>query len=100
MSGTEMYGVGRDVCSFRELLFVCRDICPILKDPKALAAVTDLFEEHVRRTYPQVQLIVGKSAYMRVWHVTRFKVAKLLITQVGGKRGIYIGSDHKSNKDN
>ncbi|XP_016396407.1 adenine phosphoribosyltransferase-like [Sinocyclocheilus rhinocerous] len=36
-----------------------KDICPILKDPKALAAVTDLFEEHVRRTYPQVDLIVG-----------------------------------------
>ncbi len=63
----------RDVCSFRELMFVYRDICPILKDPKALAAVTDLFEEHVRRTYPQVQLIVGKSAYKYAC-VARYKV--------------------------
>ncbi|XP_026123955.1 adenine phosphoribosyltransferase isoform X2 [Carassius auratus] len=39
-----------------------RDICPILKDPKALAAVTDLFEEHVRRSYPQVDLVVGLDA--------------------------------------
>ncbi|KAF4110686.1 adenine phosphoribosyltransferase [Onychostoma macrolepis] len=41
---------------------VFKDICPILKDPKALAAVTDLFEEHVRRRYPQVDLIVGIDA--------------------------------------
>ncbi|XP_059392993.1 adenine phosphoribosyltransferase [Carassius carassius] len=39
-----------------------KDICPILKDPKALAAVTDLFEKHVRRSYPQVDLIVGLDA--------------------------------------
>ncbi|XP_030649821.1 adenine phosphoribosyltransferase [Chanos chanos] len=39
-----------------------RDICPILKDPKALTAVIDLFEEHVRQTCPQIELIVGLDA--------------------------------------
>ncbi|KAM6956103.1 adenine phosphoribosyltransferase [Aplochiton taeniatus] len=39
-----------------------RDICPILKDPAALNAVTDLFEEYVRQTQPQVELIVGLDA--------------------------------------
>ncbi|KAJ8417802.1 hypothetical protein AAFF_G00226450 [Aldrovandia affinis] len=39
-----------------------RDICPILKDPEALTAVTDLFEERVREAYPRVQLIVGLDA--------------------------------------
>ncbi|XP_051948444.1 adenine phosphoribosyltransferase [Xyrauchen texanus] len=39
-----------------------KDICPILKDPKALTAVTDLFEEHVRQNYPEVDLIVGLDA--------------------------------------
>ncbi|KAJ8271325.1 hypothetical protein COCON_G00101840 [Conger conger] len=39
-----------------------RDICPILKDPEALTAVTDLFEEHVRQTYPAVELVVGLDA--------------------------------------
>ncbi|XP_072527110.1 adenine phosphoribosyltransferase [Salminus brasiliensis] len=39
-----------------------RDICPILKEPKALTAVIDLFEEHVRLTHPQVELIVGLDA--------------------------------------
>ncbi|KAM9493371.1 adenine phosphoribosyltransferase [Clarias gariepinus] len=38
------------------------DICPILKEPKALAAVIDLFEEHVKQNYPQTQLIVGLDA--------------------------------------
>ncbi|XP_067308096.1 adenine phosphoribosyltransferase isoform X2 [Pseudorasbora parva] len=39
-----------------------KDVFPILKDPKATAAVTDLFEEHVRKTYPQLDLIVGMDA--------------------------------------
>ncbi|KAJ7986061.1 hypothetical protein DPEC_G00346900 [Dallia pectoralis] len=39
-----------------------RDICPILKDPAALTAVIDLFEEHVRQMQPQVELIVGLDA--------------------------------------
>ncbi|CAM4532524.1 unnamed protein product [Leuciscus chuanchicus] len=39
-----------------------KDIFPILKDPKALTAVTDLFEEHVRNSYPQLDLIVGLDA--------------------------------------
>uniref|UniRef100_A0A087Y990 Adenine phosphoribosyltransferase n=1 Tax=Poecilia formosa TaxID=48698 RepID=A0A087Y990_POEFO len=36
-----------------------RDICPILKSPAALTAVTDLFEEHVRSHQLQVDLIVA-----------------------------------------
>ncbi|KAM8737958.1 adenine phosphoribosyltransferase [Acanthopagrus latus] len=39
-----------------------RDICPILKDPATLTAVIDLFEEHVRKNHPQVDLIVGLDA--------------------------------------
>ncbi|MBN3299424.1 APT phosphoribosyltransferase, partial [Amia calva] len=39
-----------------------RDICPVLKDPKVLNAAIDLFEEHVRQTYPHVELIVGMDA--------------------------------------
>lgn len=45
------------------LLNLCvslRDICPILKDPATLTAVIDLFEEHVRKNYQHVDLIVGK----------------------------------------
>ncbi|XP_026802557.3 adenine phosphoribosyltransferase [Pangasianodon hypophthalmus] len=39
-----------------------KDICPILKEPKALAAVIDLFEEHVRQNHPHTELIVGLDA--------------------------------------
>ncbi|XP_047459907.1 adenine phosphoribosyltransferase [Mugil cephalus] len=39
-----------------------RDICPILKDAAALSAVIDLFEDHVRNNYKQVELIVGLDA--------------------------------------
>ncbi|XP_031694514.1 adenine phosphoribosyltransferase [Anarrhichthys ocellatus] len=39
-----------------------RDICPILKDPAALTAVIDLFEEHIRKNHQQVDLIVGLDA--------------------------------------
>uniref|UniRef100_A0A3Q3WM22 Adenine phosphoribosyltransferase n=1 Tax=Mola mola TaxID=94237 RepID=A0A3Q3WM22_MOLML len=39
-----------------------RDICPILKDPAALTAVIDLFEDHVRKNHLQVDLIVGLDA--------------------------------------
>lgn len=39
-----------------------RDICPILKDPEALSAVTSLFEEHVRDKFQQVDLVVGLDA--------------------------------------
>ncbi|XP_053189279.1 adenine phosphoribosyltransferase [Scomber japonicus] len=39
-----------------------RDICPLLKDPAALTASIDLFEEHVKKNYPQVELIVGLDA--------------------------------------
>ncbi|KAG7214383.1 hypothetical protein INR49_023094, partial [Caranx melampygus] len=39
-----------------------RDICPILKEPAALTAVIDLFEEHARKNYKEVDLIVGLDA--------------------------------------
>ncbi|XP_070697224.1 adenine phosphoribosyltransferase [Pempheris klunzingeri] len=39
-----------------------RDICPIMKDPVALTAVIDLFEEHVVKNHQQVDLIVGLDA--------------------------------------
>ncbi|XP_054652640.1 adenine phosphoribosyltransferase [Dunckerocampus dactyliophorus] len=39
-----------------------RDICPILKDPTALTAVIDLFEEHVKINQWEVDLIVGLDA--------------------------------------
>ncbi|XP_077437185.1 adenine phosphoribosyltransferase [Vanacampus margaritifer] len=39
-----------------------RDICPILKDPTALTAVIDLFEEHVKTKNWEVDLIVGLDA--------------------------------------
>lgn len=45
-------------------MFPCRDIFPILKNPLALTAVIDLFEEYVRNTHPQVDLIVGKFDLM------------------------------------
>lgn len=39
-----------------------RDICPILKDPGALSAVTSLFEEYVKDKFQQVDLVVGLDA--------------------------------------
>lgn len=44
------------------MCLLCRDISPILKDPAALTAVIDLFEEHVRTNYKQIDLIVGKKS--------------------------------------
>lgn len=38
-----------------------RDICPILKEPKALTAVIDLFEDHVRQKHPNTELIAGET---------------------------------------
>ncbi|XP_078066814.1 adenine phosphoribosyltransferase [Mustelus asterias] len=39
-----------------------RDIFPLLQDPKAFSAVIDLFEDHLRKTFPQVDLVVGLDA--------------------------------------
>ncbi|XP_049592011.1 adenine phosphoribosyltransferase [Syngnathus scovelli] len=39
-----------------------RDISPILKEPTALTAVIDLFEEHVKNKKWEVDLIVGLDA--------------------------------------
>lgn len=47
---------------FPEKGIVFRDICPILRDPATLKIVIDLFEEHVRKNYLQVDLIVGLDA--------------------------------------
>lgn len=41
---------------------IFRDICPVLKDPEALTAVTDLFEEGVREGFPGVEVVVGLDA--------------------------------------
>ncbi|XP_064414445.1 adenine phosphoribosyltransferase-like isoform X2 [Latimeria chalumnae] len=38
------------------------DICPVLKDPKAFSAMIDLFEEHLKKSVPDVSLIVGIDA--------------------------------------
>ncbi|XP_048886743.1 adenine phosphoribosyltransferase [Brienomyrus brachyistius] len=39
-----------------------KDVCPVLKEPSALSAVVDLFEEHTRQTFPQVDIIAGIEA--------------------------------------
>lgn len=66
------------MCSFMSVFFPCRDIFPILKNPQALTAVIDLFEEHVRNTHPQVDLIVGRITFIAL-------VCKLLnnLLQIG-----------------
>nr|XP_014339904.1 PREDICTED: adenine phosphoribosyltransferase-like [Latimeria chalumnae] len=60
-----------------------RDICPVLKDPKAFTAMIDLFEEHLKKSVPDVSLIVGKCprvschwGYLGVLRVTRVSVLK------------------------
>lgn len=45
--------------AFSSKLLSSRDICPILKDPSALTAVIDMFEEHVRKNHQHVDLIAG-----------------------------------------
>ena len=45
--------------AFLSKLLSSRDICPLLKDPPALTAVTDLFEEHVREKHQHIDLIAG-----------------------------------------
>ncbi|XP_068183407.1 adenine phosphoribosyltransferase [Antennarius striatus] len=52
----------REFVDFPKEGIIFRDICPILKDPASLTAVTDLFEEHVKRNHQQVDLIVGLDA--------------------------------------
>lgn len=52
----------RNVPDFPVKGIVFKDICPILKEPKALAAVIDLFEEQVRKKHPHTELIVGLDA--------------------------------------
>ncbi|XP_041046719.1 adenine phosphoribosyltransferase isoform X1 [Carcharodon carcharias] len=39
-----------------------RDIFPLLQDPKAFSAVIDLFEDHLRKKFHQIDLIVGLDA--------------------------------------
>lgn len=42
------------------LLFIFRDICPVLKDCNALRTVTDLFTDHLQKHFPKIDAIVGK----------------------------------------
>uniref|UniRef100_A0A8C3MXN0 Adenine phosphoribosyltransferase n=1 Tax=Geospiza parvula TaxID=87175 RepID=A0A8C3MXN0_GEOPR len=37
----------------------CSDISPLLKDPVAFRALIDLLEDHVRASFPKIDLIVG-----------------------------------------
>ena len=37
-----------------------RDICPLLKHPEAFSAAIDLLTSHIKDTYPNVELIVGR----------------------------------------
>nr|XP_023646549.1 adenine phosphoribosyltransferase [Paramormyrops kingsleyae] len=39
-----------------------KDVCPILKEPSALSAVVDLFEEQTKQSFPQVDIIAGIEA--------------------------------------
>uniref|UniRef100_A0A8C5HA76 adenine phosphoribosyltransferase n=1 Tax=Gouania willdenowi TaxID=441366 RepID=A0A8C5HA76_GOUWI len=61
-----MYEILNDNITHTHTLVLCvwffQRCCPILKNPAALAALTDLFEEHVRTSYQQVDLIVGLDA--------------------------------------
>ncbi|XP_048402625.1 adenine phosphoribosyltransferase isoform X1 [Stegostoma tigrinum] len=41
---------------------VFRDIFPVLHDPKAFSAVIDLFEDHLKKTFPVIDLFVGLDA--------------------------------------
>ncbi|XP_026210165.1 adenine phosphoribosyltransferase [Anabas testudineus] len=52
----------RDFPDFPKKGIVFKDICPLLKDPAALTAVIDLFEEHVKKNHKQVDLIIGLDA--------------------------------------
>ncbi|KPP77395.1 adenine phosphoribosyltransferase-like [Scleropages formosus] len=52
----------RAIPDFPKKGILFRDICPILKDPGAVAAVIDLFEEYVRQTNLDIDLIVGLDA--------------------------------------
>lgn len=54
------------LCPFEYRPLCCRDICPILKDPAALAAIIDLFEEHVRENHQHVDLIAGNTHWKLV----------------------------------
>ncbi|XP_043937636.1 adenine phosphoribosyltransferase isoform X2 [Protopterus annectens] len=39
-----------------------KDVCPILKDPKALGYTIDLFEEHLKEKFSKIDHIVGLDA--------------------------------------
>ncbi|XP_067905981.1 adenine phosphoribosyltransferase isoform X1 [Heterodontus francisci] len=41
---------------------IFQDIFPLLKDPKAFNAVVDLFEDHLRKKFSQIDLIAGLDA--------------------------------------
>ncbi|CAI9598843.1 unnamed protein product [Staurois parvus] len=41
-----------------------RDITPILKDPEALRSAIDLFESHLQRNFPQVDVIADSRGFL------------------------------------
>ncbi|XP_060693621.1 adenine phosphoribosyltransferase [Hemiscyllium ocellatum] len=41
---------------------IFRDIFPLFQDPKAFSAVIDLFEDHLRKKFPKIDLFVGLDA--------------------------------------
>lgn len=38
---------------------VCSDISPLLKDPVAFKALIDLLEDHLRASFPRIDVIAG-----------------------------------------
>lgn len=38
---------------------VCSDISPLLKDPVAFKALIDLLEDHLRASFPKIDVIAG-----------------------------------------
>uniref|UniRef100_UPI00398E7A2F adenine phosphoribosyltransferase n=1 Tax=Pristiophorus japonicus TaxID=55135 RepID=UPI00398E7A2F len=52
----------RTIPDFPKQGILFRDICPLLKDPKAFNAVIELFEDHLKKKFPQIHLILGLDA--------------------------------------
>ena len=50
------------------IVFIFRDICPVLKDCNALRTVTDLFTDHLQKHFPKIDAIVGK--YLTLVHLS------------------------------
>jgi hypothetical protein len=46
-----------DIC----IVYIHRDICPILKDASAMKTVTDVISDHIRKNLGKIDAIVGKQ---------------------------------------